>query len=68
MSHPTLHDQVIALLEQTLSTVEDGEIHLPMIAPLARPLIERVRREQHYDPEVQELLDRFEALLAKGKA
>ena len=34
MSNPTLHDQIVALLEQTLSTAENGEIHLPLITNL----------------------------------
>ncbi|EED36585.1 hypothetical protein NOR51B_2537 [Luminiphilus syltensis NOR5-1B] len=65
MTTPTLHDQIITLLTETLDAAEAGEIHLPLLAPVARPVLARIRREQSYDPEVLALLDRVEALIAE---
>ena len=63
---PTMHDQIVSLLEQSLETAEASSVQAPRIVALAGPIIRRIRREQAYDPEVMELLDRLERLGTKA--
>jgi len=59
---PTLHDQIVALLGLTVEVLEHSG-SLPPFAVISRPIIECIRREQSYDPDVLALLDRLEAAL-----